>query len=84
MRHGGDYLVPPAVTRMILAGATPVAAWLSHGGVTPGSAAAMAKLPLPAVLELLTGDRLATEAELAALAQALSVRPDDLREQDSA
>lgn len=82
MRHGGDYLVPPAVTRMILGGATPVAAWLSHGGVTPGRAAALARLTLPVVLALLTGERLATGAELAALAEALRLRPEDLREQD--
>jgi hypothetical protein len=82
MRHGGDYLVPPTVTRMILAGATPLAAWLAHGGITPGTAAAMARLPLPALLELLTGERLAREVELAALARALRVRPEDLREQD--
>jgi hypothetical protein len=83
MRHGGHYIVPPTVTRMILGGATPIAAWLAHAGVTPGTVAASTRLPLPRVLQLLTGERLASEEEIEALARALRVRPEDLREQDS-
>lgn len=82
MRLGGEYIVPPAVTRMILAGATPLAAWLAHVGMTPGTAAAMAHLPLPQVLELLTGERLAATEEIEALARALRIRPENLQEQD--